>query len=140
MHSSRRAITLCGSALVAGGALLLVPAEASAADSYNGFSGGINLSFSVGAHPAFGVSLDLRYTHYIKGGVDPTYGGYDYWIPLGAFAQFGYLRGGAGRFSFGGHGGALAKSTIVGADGELGITYRTDYPEGKLPGGVGLHV
>jgi hypothetical protein len=63
MPRSSRSIGPISIAVAVGGGLLLVP-EMAAAQSSDGVTGGITLSYSIGVRPAFGVGLDLRYSHY----------------------------------------------------------------------------
>ncbi|UQA57565.1 hypothetical protein [Polyangium aurulentum] len=133
-------------ALAVGGGLLLWPSASQAQttsaplETAHGGSVGVLLSFSVGARPAFGIGIDLRYTHYVElpyrsslAASNENYYG------LGAFFQASYLRGGAGRFAVGGHGGFYDEK-IYSLDGELGFTYRTASIDGKEPGGPALHL
>jgi len=120
-------------ALAVGGGLLIVPGTVAASD---GGSLGITLSFSIGARPAFGIGVDLRYSHYIA--IDPDASRIDHGV-VGAFFQATYLRGGAIRYSLGGHGGVLPASTLFNLDGEAGITFLQSI-ENNGPSGVGIHL
>lgn len=128
-------------AIAIGGGVLLVP-EIAAADSRNGLTIGIMVSFSTGVRPALGIGLDFRYSHYVVlSDVEhppPEYFIMHDYAVLGAFVQGTYLFGGNFRFALGGHGGYLPTNQLVNLDGEIGFTSRTSLP--KVPGGVGLHL
>jgi hypothetical protein len=127
-------------AMAIGGGLLLVPEMAAAKE--DALMVGITLSYSIGVRPAFGIGLDLRYSHYIAASLDPRseelFKYYDYAL-TGAFAQAAYLQGGAFRFALGMHGGYRPSREIINVDGEVGITYRTQSNDKQVPSGVGLH-
>src|SRR5262245_61920822 len=100
MHCSACPFGPMSIALAIGGGWLFVP-EMAAAESH-GATAGITLSFSMGVRPAFGIGLDLRYSHYATMAKDPrsdyNFPVYDYSV-TGAFVQATYLRGGAFRFA-----------------------------------------
>ncbi len=128
-------------AMAIGSGVLLVP-EMAAAESRDGFTCGIIVSFSTGVHPALGIGLDLRYSHYdglraVEHPPPEYFVTYDH-VVTGAFLQATYLFTGNFRFAFGGHGGYLPTNQLVNLDGEIGLTFRTSLP--TIPGGVGLHL
>ena len=135
-------------AVAIGGGLLLVP-EMAAAQSSDGITGGIMLSYSVGVRRAFGIGLDVRYSHYTATSYAPPPGADDWakeynYAVTGAFLQANYLASGAFRFGLGLHGGYLTaarnSSKIINYDGELGLTYRTKSKFDDSPKGGGLHL
>ncbi|MBK9261442.1 MAG: hypothetical protein IPM54_16755 [Polyangiaceae bacterium] len=153
MKSFMPSIVSSSSALAIAGGVMLAPSTSFAAETqgYHGVNLGLTLSFSVGARPAFGVGADLRYSYFVEDTTSTAIGYYG----AGPFLQASWLRGGAGRFAFGAHGGPVF-SRIVNADAELGLTYRTGYrwpdaakrdvfqepdSSGKYDsGGLGLHI
>ncbi|MDC0746454.1 hypothetical protein [Polyangium mundeleinium] len=125
-------------ALVAAGAVTLVPSTAAAlgSDGAHGMSLGLTLSYSIGARAAFGIGGDLRYTYYQDAPDGLPHGSF---VGLGAFFQGTYLIGGAGRFAFGAHANMLT-DVVFDLDTEFGATIRTKSKVGEEPGGVGIHL
>lgn len=116
-------------------AYILAPAEARAQDRHV-ITPGLSLAFTFGDKFNFGLGADVRYT-YLFGGVNgcspgPVGG-------IGAFAQGHWLNFSAsGRFAAGAHGGLADSSKVLGADAEVGWTYRGSLGPNH-PGGQGAH-
>ncbi|WP_281317442.1 hypothetical protein [Polyangium sp. y55x31] len=131
---SRLGPTLCA---LGAAAVLMAPGEARADDDIHWFSPGLMLSLSFGDKINFGLGLDARYSLVFLGDTScfagPRAG-------IGAFAQASWLNfSAAGRFAAGLHGGVDLRRTPIGANAEVGWTYRTALA-GEHPGGHGIHV
>ncbi|TKD07847.1 hypothetical protein [Polyangium fumosum] len=134
LSSSRLGPTLCA---LGAAAILLAPGEARADDNIHWVSPGLMLSLSFGDKLNFGLGLDVRYSLVFAGNVSCFSGPRG---AVGAFAQASWLNfSSAGRFAAGLHGGADLRNPGIGANAEVGWTYRTALSD-LHPGGHGIHV
>lgn len=118
-----RARIIAPSLAALGSAALLTASRDARAEQVVSVSPALTFSVSFGQKIAFGLGLDVRVT----GLFDNNSCSNDSRHGVGGFAQVTWLNFSAWRFAGGVQGGGEAYKQIIGANGEIGWTYRTKF-------------